>query len=256
MTTPLPVAFVIDGEGKLAGTFPLRTVDVSFDGVANLLLRAGVQLAAKHQPSEVAPASAFAKAPPRPREDPVTLVTIGSVAKDFAMQDVDGKQVRLADYAGKVVILDFWATWCGPCKAALPHVQEVATKCKDQDVVVIASCTNDARAAFIDFVKAHAAEYRNVVFACDPLERAPERASRTLYGVSGIPQQFVISKDGKIASTVEGYMQGEVLLDAALAAAGVKVDPKLIEQAAQDRVKREELGRRRPVPATPLKKGG
>ena len=241
MTSPLPVAYVADAEGKLVGTFQVRGANMPFDGIANLLLRAGVKLADKDQPSAVAPASVFVKPAPRPVEAPVQLVAVGTQAKDFAMQDVDGKTVKLADYAGKVVVLDFWATWCGPCKAALPHVQEVAHKYRDQGVVVLASCTNDGRAAFAKFVAENAATYPDIVFACDALERSPERASRTLYGVSGIPQQFVIGRDGKIASMVDGYMQGEVLLDAALAAAGVKVDPAILEQAAKDRAKREQV---------------
>jgi hypothetical protein len=83
------------------------------------------------------------------------------------------------------------------------------------------------------------------VFAFDPLERSPERASRKLYGVSGIPQQFVIGRDGKIASAVTGYMKGEVLLDAALVAAGIDVPAEVVEQAAKDQVKRDEMARGR-----------
>lgn len=241
MTSPLPMAFVTDAEGKLVGTFAPRGDKVPFDGIANLLLRAGVKLSAQDQPSEVAPASVFAKPAPRPVEAPVQLVAVGTEAKDFVMHDAAGKTVKLADYAGKIVVLDFWATWCGPCKAALPHVQEVAAKYRDQGVVVVASCTNDGRAAFAKFVAEHAATYPDIVFACDPLERSPERASRTLYGVSGIPQQFVIGRDGKIASMVDGYLAGEVLLDAALAVAGVDVDPAVIAQAAQDRAKRVQM---------------
>jgi len=241
MAPPLPSSFVVDRDGKLAGSFNLRGENVPFDGIANLLLRAGIHLGKADLPAEVAPASAFAKAPPRPVEGAVELVTVGAVAKDFPMVDADGKPVRLADFAGKVVVLDFWATWCGPCKAALPHLQEVAAKYADQDVVVIASCTNDARDSFVEFVREKQKDHPNVHFACDGLERSPDRASRTLYGVSGIPQTFVIGRDGKIASTVDGYMAGEVLLDAALVAAGVKVDAETLKKAEGDRQKRKEL---------------
>ena len=256
MTTPLPACFVVGKDGTLAGSFAMRGAEPPFDGIGNLLLRAGVKLGDKDMPAKVAPAAAFAKPPERAPEAPVELVAVGTAAKDFAMVGVDGKPVRLADYAGKVVVLDFWATWCGPCKAALPHVQELAAHYQNQGVVVIASCTNDGKKAFDGWIAEHAAKYPNIVFAFDPLERSPERGSRAHYGVGGIPQQFVIGRDGRIASMVTGYMQGEVLLDAALAAAGVDVSAEVIEQAKGNQAKRDEMERDRKVkPALPLKPG-
>lgn len=74
----------------------------------------------------------------------------------------------------------------------------------------------------------------------DMLGRSPERASRKLYGVSGIPQMFVINKDGMVAASVTGYMKGEVLFDAALAKAGIRVDEATLKQAEEDLRKREQ----------------
>ena len=245
MTTPLPACFVVGADGKLAGSFALRGAEPPFDGIGNLLLRAGVELRDADRPSKVAPEAAFAKPAPRPVETPVEMVKPGAKAADFAMVGVDGKPVRLADYVGKVVVLDFWATWCGPCLAALPHVDEVAAKYKAQGVVVIASCTGDDQEAFDRWIGENAAKYPNVVFGFDPLAKSPERASRKLYGVGGIPQQFVVGRDGTIAAAVTGYMKGEVLLDAALAAAGIEVPAEVLEQARKDQQKREEMARGR-----------
>ncbi|MCB9878966.1 MAG: TlpA family protein disulfide reductase [Planctomycetes bacterium] len=257
MTTPLPACFVVGADGKLAGSFGMRGAEPPFDGIGNLLLRAGVKLADQHMPKKVAPAAVFAKPPERAPEAPVEMVEAGTKAADFAMVGVDGQPVRLADHAGKVVVLDFWATWCGPCKAALPHVQELAAHYKDQGVVVIASCTNDSKKAFDGWIKEHAAKYPDIVFAFDPLERSPERGSRVHYGVSGIPQQFVVGRDGVIKSLVTGYMMGEVLLDAALAAAGVEVPAEVLEKAKADQLKRDEMDKTRKVkPALPLKPAG
>ncbi|MBZ0154310.1 MAG: TlpA family protein disulfide reductase, partial [Planctomycetes bacterium] len=178
----------------------------------------------------------------------------GAAAPDFALEDVDGKPIALQDFAGKVVVLDFWATWCGPCKAAMPHVEEVAKHFADQGVVVVAACTSDDRANFVDWVRANRRQLPHVVFAFDPLGRDENRASRKLYGVSGIPQQFVIGKDGKIAALVTGYMAGEVLLEAALAKAGVTVEAAVLEQAAADQKRRDEARPQSvaPVPAKRL----
>lgn len=246
MTPPLPALFVVDGEQRVVGSFRLvGEGERRFDGLANLLLKGGAKLADAHMPPQVAAAEFWAKKPERPAEKPVTAIVDGTMAPDFVMKDAAGKDVKLADYAGKVIVLDFWATWCGPCKAALPHLQEVAKHWKDQGVVVIASCTNDGREEFVEFVEENAAKYPDVIFVHDPKERGEDRASRTLYGVGGIPHQFVVGKDGKIAAQVIGYMKGEVLLEGALHKAGVPIDEATLKQAAADQQKRDEMDRSR-----------
>ena len=239
-TPGFPFFVVVDPAGKFIGMcFQGKTFD---EGLGNLLLRAGVKLAPADMPKKVATAEEFAVKPPPPvvTEDEVAQLAIGAVAPDFAMTDVNGKPVRLADYKGKVIVLDFWATWCGPCVASMPHTQEVAAKYKDQGVVVIGSCTSDKRRAFESWVKKNQATYPDFIYAHDAAEKSPERASHKLYGVNGIPAQFVIGRDGKVAAFVTGYMLGEVLLEGALAKAGVKVDPAIIAKAALDQKKRDE----------------
>ena len=156
------------------------------------------------------------------------LLAKGSQAPEFASLDLAGKTVQLADFKGKVVVLDFWATWCGPCMKSLPHTQEVAHKYKSAGVVVLAVCTSDTRAKYEPWVKANQAKYPDIIFTSDPNERGSanydDRASKKLYGVQGIPTQLILTGDGKVAETLVGYSEGDARLEAALAKAGVKVD--------------------------------
>jgi peroxiredoxin len=234
---PVPHAYVIDTQGDMVGIVVGGGAHVA-EGVGNLLLRAGVKLATDDMPKKIW--TAAETKPPVP-EAKVEMLKVGAAAPDFPASDLNGKAVKLSDFRGKVVILDFWATWCGPCIASMPHTNEVAARYKDQGVVVLASCTSDPRAAFEAWVKKNQATYPEILFSHDPQERGADRASRKLYGVGGIPQQFIIGRDGKIAALCTGYLKGEVLLEAALAQAGIKVAPEILAKAKLDQANRDAM---------------
>ena len=236
-TPGFPFFVVVDPAGKFVG---LCWNGKNFDeGLGNLLLRAGVKLAPADMPKKLAKDEEFVVKPPPPPEARVKELEVGALAPEFAMTDVSGKPVKLSDYKGKVIVLDFWATWCGPCVASMPHTQQVAATYKDQGVVVIGSCTSDSRKSFEAWVKKNQSKYPDFVYAHDALEKSPERPAHKLYGVSGIPAQFIIGRDGKVAAVTGGYMEGEVLLEAALAKAGIKVAPEILKKAAEDQKKRD-----------------
>ena len=234
---PVPNNVVIDAQGKFLG-FYVGSGPQSAESLGNLLLRAGVKLKPEDRPKKIFSAEETKEKPP---EAKVPMLKIGAAAPDFIATDATGKAVKISDYRGKVVILDFWATWCGPCISSMPHTQEVAAHYKNQGVVVLASCTSDDRKKFDTWVKRNQAQYPDINFSHDPQERGPNRASHKLYGVGGIPQQFIIDRDGNIAALVTGYLKGESILDAALAKAGIKVDPALIAKGAEDLKKRESM---------------
>ncbi len=112
-------------------------------------------------------------------------------AKDFTLPTLDGKQLSLSTYKGKVVLLNFWATWCGPCKAEIPGFVELQQQYKD-DLVVVGLSVDDPA----DKAKAFADQYKvnyPIVLGLgrDDIQDA--------YGpIYGIPASFLISRDGKV----------------------------------------------------------
>ncbi|MDI1335295.1 MAG: TlpA disulfide reductase family protein, partial [Lacunisphaera sp.] len=237
MMLPIPNNLVLDAQGNLLGGY-VGAGAQSAPALGNLLYRAGVKLAPADMPKKIYTAEETKpKAPPAV----VEMLKVGAPAPDFPATDAAGKPVKVSDYRGKIIILDFWATWCGPCLASMPHTQEVAEHYQDQGVVVLASCTSDTRAKFDAWVKANQAKFPAMIFSHDPLEKSDDRAARKLYGVGGIPQQFIIGRDGRIAALCMGYLKGEVLLEAALAQAGVKVAPEILAKAKLDQANRDAM---------------
>ena len=204
-----PATAVLDRDGKLVGGF-----------IGSSATTAGILRGYLHDAGVTIPADELPKPAVSPDEDG-NLLKPGTPAPDFTALDAAGQPLKISDFAGKFVVLDFWATWCGPCLASMPHTERVAAATKDQDVIVLASCTSDTRAKFEEWVKQNAATYPDLVFAHDAAERGAERASKKLYGVNGIPTQFLIGRDGKVISSFVGYGEGDTRLEQELAKHGV-----------------------------------
>lgn len=152
-------------------------------------------------------------------------VTKTSRAPDFVARTIDGKRVRLSDYKGKVVVLDFWATWCGPCKESMPGMQKLRSQIKDPNVVFLWLCVMDDQAKFMSFVKANPQYTFNFVFdpaGGDSSDRA--KGIPASYSVAGIPTTFVIDRSGTVVFRGEGTdgRGPDIRLVAALKSLGVK----------------------------------
>lgn len=134
-------------------------------------------------------------------------------AFNFVAKDLSGKTVHLSDYKGKIVILDFWATWCGPCKASFPMMQKAVNKYKDdKDVVFLfihtMETTPDAPKLAAQYMKDMKYTFNVLMDLKDPKTNiSPASAG---YKVPGIPQKFVIDKNGNVRfSTLGGGSAGE-----------------------------------------------
>jgi thiol-disulfide isomerase/thioredoxin/outer membrane lipoprotein-sorting protein len=148
-------------------------------------------------------------------EEPKLKFAVGDAAPAFALKTPDGSEVTLASLKGKIVLLDFWATWCGPCKMAMPGVQKLHEKYKDKAVAVYGIDTFERGSG--EKAKKYMAEKK---YTYGLLYSGDELAKK--YGISGIPTFILIDKDGKILHLGVGYDEGmdehiSTIIDKALA---------------------------------------
>jgi thiol-disulfide isomerase/thioredoxin len=134
---------------------------------------------------------------------PGGLLKTGEVAPDFSLVLDDGSYLRLSDLKGKPVVLNFWATWCGPCRLEMPELVKAAAA--DENLVVLATDVQEARAPAEEF----AAEFKMNL----PVVLDKDGKVRNLYRVPGLPTTYFIDPSGKIASVVVGPLTPQVLAD-------------------------------------------
>ncbi len=141
---------------------------------------------------------AVAEASPAAAADNVTL------APAFTVRGLDGRNVRLSDFKGKAVVLDFWATWCGPCRASMPHLNEMQGRFSGKGLVVLGLSVDDADPQTVR----RFADRLGVKFR---MAMADDRVL-DLYGpIRSIPTTFFINRRGEITRRVVGYIDRETL---------------------------------------------
>lgn len=123
---------------------------------------------------------------------------VAQPAPTWTLPNLEGKSVSSAEFAGKVVVVDFWATWCPPCRAEIPGYVALQKKYADKVVFVGISLDQEGPGVVRDFVKANGINYRIVM--------GDEKVAEAFGGISGIPATFIIGKDGKIAFSKVGAM--------------------------------------------------
>ncbi len=137
----------------------------------------------------------------------------GDSAPNITLNLLDGETKSLADYRGKVVVLDFWATWCAPCRFAMPKMIEFYNRHRHQNVEVIGVAVDvTSRVEIEQFVREMGVNY--------PIAVDSEAKAKGAYEVRSLPTLFIIDKEGNILLRLEGY------------------DPQNTIQALEDTVKR------------------
>ena len=118
-------------------------------------------------------------------------------APEFELKDADAKTVRLSDYKGKVVLLDFWATWCGPCKIEIPWFIQFERTYKDKGFAVIGVAMDEEGWTVVKpFISELAINYR--------ILQGTDATAQLYGGVDALPTTFLIDRDGRIAATHVG----------------------------------------------------
>jgi cytochrome c biogenesis protein CcmG, thiol:disulfide interchange protein DsbE len=112
---------------------------------------------------------------------------IGSAAPEFTVQDSD-RSVKLSDFRGQVVVLNFWATWCPPCVEEMPSLVEMQRRMKAKGITVVAVSVDVDQSAYLQFLKEHNVNLLTV--------RDPGQKSNALYGTFRFPETYVIDRNG------------------------------------------------------------
>ena len=147
------------------------------------------------------------------QEDDATLTLLGEPAAGFELQTPEGETFRLNDQRGKVVVLDFWATWCGPCVAAMPKLQQLHDQFAERDVLVVGVNQQESAEEVTKFTSKKGFTFAQVL---DDDGSVGDR-----FSVTGIPRTVVIDPQGIIQAIHSGYSPtlGKTLFDAEKVAA-------------------------------------
>ena len=126
-----------------------------------------------------------------------TGANVGDLPPVFTLPDLDGNEISLADFKGKVIVLDLWATWCPPCREEIPFLIELYDEFEAQGLEIIGIGLDQGGAADIaPFVERNGVDYTILVGT---------RSVGEAYRVSGIPTTFIIGRDGRIAAKHVGF---------------------------------------------------
>ena len=139
---------------------------------------------------------------------PTPRITRSTVAPDFSLESLEGKTMRLSDFRGKAVLLNFWATWCGPCRIEMPWFVELQQKYGSQGLQVVGVAMDDASKEDIaKFAKDMGVNY--------PVLIGKEAVGDSYGGIPALPETFFIGRDGKVVDKILG-LRGKAEIEDAI----------------------------------------
>src|SRR5579862_6622263 len=127
----------------------------------------------------------------------------GSKARDFSLT-LDGKTTHLSDFRGKVVVLNFWGSWCQPCVEEAPGLNRLQQHIASHNAIVLGGRPDDKETTYQKFLLEHAINYPTYR---DPATKENRSAIAESYGTVMVPETYIIDRNGKIARKIIGYQQ-------------------------------------------------
>lgn len=130
---------------------------------------------------------------------------VGDIPPDVLGKSSTGQAVHLSDYRGRIVIISFWASWCGPCRKELPMLMSVQEHATRDKIVVLSVNWRQGPEEFQEIKRIFRNKATQVTLISDERGRAGDA-----YGVKGIPHMIIVGRDGKIAAIHVGYSEQEI----------------------------------------------
>lgn len=133
-----------------------------------------------------------------PRGEAETILTVGQVAPDFNLESLDGGRIQLSELRGQPVVVNFWATWCTPCRREMPDFQSVYERYKENGLMMIGLNVGEARVGI--------EEFRDQVGFQFPVLVDQQEEAQTAYRILPLPATFFIDRTGKISAIYQHQM--------------------------------------------------
>jgi cytochrome c biogenesis protein CcmG/thiol:disulfide interchange protein DsbE len=126
-------------------------------------------------------------------------------ALDFKLKLTDGKEIKLSDKRGKIVIIDFWATWCPPCRRSIPDLIDIQNKYENKVVIIGISLDRDTKPDVVPFIKEYGINY--------PVAYGTTEVVEAFGDIEAIPTSFIIDKSGRIVDKQIGLVDKSIYIN-------------------------------------------